>query len=847
MELPIEKYRNKITEIIVDNSVVIVVGETGCGKTTQVPRYLYEAGLATDGRIGVTEPRRIAAISAAEFVAGQIGCKLGEEVGFQIRFNESTTEGTKVKFMTDGILLQEAKSDPLFLRYKVLIFDEAHERGIYTDFALGLVKRALAQRSDLKVVVMSATLEAGKFAKFFGEAPIISVEGRMYPVDERFMTEQEMRDALTLLNPKRGQEIEALAAFMAQKIHQSGLPGDILIFMPGEAEIHRVMRHIEFLNLSGLNVLAAYGNMNPDQQRRIFNHVIGRKVVVATNIAETSITIDGVVHVIDSGLIKESCFNSKTGIGALKVVEHSKAGLEQRKGRAGRTQLGICWRLFTKEEYEEGRWQYRRDWDEVGRPDYTKPEIQRSDLAGVVLRLAGIGIKNVESFDYIDAPSFEMLHGAVKTLEAIGAITEDRNVTEVGEKILDLPLDPRIGRMILEAQKFGCVREISAIAAKLSVRDFFVRPKDKEHEADAAKRQFIDKRSDLLTALAVLDAYEGYGWDRRWASENFLNWKAIEEALSIRRQIEDILERFGIELTSVGYHLPKDQYSLTEEEKRQEEEIGKAVLAGFIENLARSGYRHTYDRMSQTGGTLYIHPSSVLFGGYGAELLVAISIVETSRVFARDCQEVQVDWVLEAAPQAVKIKRTEARKGYFSESYTVYERVLLNGALLKEKEVPATEEEIRKADKDRLERNNLFMLPVFREIDIARQERIDAADKEDAELLKKREEKAQKKAASKQQEADEIAEQGRRKAIWQEYQQKLTEVEQKYKKYPGWGIYNFPIGSDGLPHDYQGEDGRTYSFDQDFFEVLPEKRVACWGYVTQWGHPTKVALVLEVE
>ena len=687
MQLPIDKYRELIEVTVLENPATIIVGETGSGKTTQVPGYLYETGFAEDGCIGVTEPRRIAAISAAEFVASQVGCDVGEEVGFQIRSNNSTSEKTKIKFMTDGILLQEIKSDPLFSRYSVLIFDEAHERGLNTDFLLGLVKRALAKRDDLKVVVMSATLEAEKFAEFFGGAPILKVEGRMYPVEVRYLTEHDIQEAIALLNPQQGQEIEALAAFAVEKIRRSGDLGDILIFMPGEAEIHRVIRNIESLEITGVEVFPVHGSMSPDDQRKIFESVRGRKVAVATNIAETGITVEGVVHVIDSGLIKESNFDPRTGIGTLKVVEHSKAGLEQRRGRAGRTQPGICWRLFSDYEYDKVRYQFQRSYDEEDRLEYTKPEIQRSDLAGVVLRLIDIGIKDVEGFDYVDTPSLEMMHGAVDTLHAIGAITDEREMTEVGKKILDIPLDPRHGRMILEAEKFGCVEEVVAIAAGLSLRRFFLRPKDKEDEADSAKRRFVDGRSDLLTAIAVMDEYKRSGRDRRWASDNFINWKAVEEALSVRKQIEEILESLGIKFSRVGYHLPKNQFALTSEEKAQGEAIGKAVLAGFMENLAMLAGRHAYNKLSeQSGRQLFIHPASVLFGN-GPQLLLPTEIVETTKVFACNCQAVELDWLLEVAPHAVTIERSEPTKDFFSDEYHSYEETKFNGNTIQSKRI----------------------------------------------------------------------------------------------------------------------------------------------------------------
>lgn len=699
--LPIEKHRRVIEEAVRDNQVTVLVGETGSGKTTRVPLYLYEAGLAKQGRIGVTQPRRIAAISVAEYVAAGMGCRVGEEVGFQIRFNDATTEGTKIKFMTDGILLQEAKSDPLFSRYDVLVFDEAHERGLNTDFCLGLAKRALAQRPELKVVVMSATIDAEKFAAFFNNAPIVRIEGRMFPVEVRYLDRADVMEAKNLLNLKRGQETEAYAAYRVDRIHRSASPGDILVFMPGEAEIHRTIRMIEDFGHSGLTVFPVFGNMNPDDQRRIFSRTRGRKVVVATNIAETSITVDGVVHVVDSGLIRETDFDPKSGIGSLKVVEHSKAGLEQRKGRAGRTQPGVCWRLFSEEEFEKGRYEYRRNWGKEERPEFTKPEIQRSDLAGVVLRLIGIGIKDVENFELPDAPSREMIVNAVLTLQAIGALTPSFDITPLGEKLLDLPVEPRIGRMIIAAEEFGCVEEVIAIAAKLSVRDLHMRPKGKEFEADAAKQKFQDQRSDLLTALTVVRVYEENRRDRRWASENFLNWKAIEELINIREQLRNILEGLGVKITSVAYRLPKDQFDLKEEEKKQGEAVGKAVTAGLIQNFAVSaGYRHSYRR---TNGLVHIHPSSSVFNPEPG-FIVSDSVTTTSgpkgdKTWARDCQEVKAQWLQEIAPHAVQVEMTGPRRRLFSfssesDDYLVTKIIRFNGIVISEEELPAEGPEV---------------------------------------------------------------------------------------------------------------------------------------------------------
>lgn len=689
-----DAYRREIEGMVTANRATVIEGPTGSGKTTRIPPFLYEGGYAGARLIGVMEPRRIAAISTAEFVALRYGCRVGEEIGYQIRFDDTTREGTRIKYMTDGILLQEAKSDPLFSRYGVLVFDEAHERGINSDFGLGLAKRAMKAREDLKVVVMSATMDAAKYAAFLETDAIVRVEGRMYPVEERFLEQEDIEAAYAKFRLKEEKReahlIEALAAHMVEKIHRTDGKGDILIFMPGEAEIFRTIRFIEELGMAGMSILPIYGNMSPDEQRRIFESVSGRKVIVATNIAETSITVPGVRHVVDSGLIKESGFDPRTGIGSLKVVEHSRAGLEQRKGRAGRLEDGICWRLFRKENYEVIRPQYRRNQDEVLRPEYTKPEIQRSDLAGVVLRLLGLGIKDVENFELPDPLPKEAVRHALETLEAIGAMSKEREVTEIGEKILELPLEPRIGRMILAAEEFGCVDEMMTIAAKLSVRDVFVRPRDKEkeEEADRAKMRFCDRRSDFLTLLTVVKMYEQSGRSRDWASANFLNWKALDEILDIRGQIQEILERQGVNIGSAGYLLPKNQNALTAEEEAQGDAIGKALAAGLIQNIAFLRGLHSYERNDDE---VYIHPSSVLMDEFDPPIIMSASVVKTKRAYARDCGIVKERWLEEIAPQATRREIVGPQKKYSSDEgeYEVFERFYFQERLVSEKSVTA--------------------------------------------------------------------------------------------------------------------------------------------------------------
>ena len=677
--LPISQYREYIVQTVRDNQVTILVGETGSGKTTQVPVYLLDAGFGQRGRIGITQPRRLAATSVAEYVADRMGCRVGEEVGYQIRFDDTTTEGTRISFMTDGILLQEAKSDPLFSRYEVLVFDEAHERNLNTDFGLGLVKHALNTRDDLKVVIMSATIDADKFSAFFGGAPIINVEGKMYPVEVRYLDAVDERDAQDLFMDR---SMEALAAFKVDQIHRSGKPGDILVFMPGKDEIYKTIRFIEQLHHLDLHPIAVYGDMTPQEQRRIFDRFQGRKVIVATNIAETSITIDGVVHVVDSGLVKQTDFDPNTGIQSLEVVEHSKAGLEQRRGRAGRTQPGECWRLFLPTEYDTGRFPYQRG-SKKNRDQFTKPEILRTDLAGVVLRMIGIGITDVENFEFVDMPAPGVIHNAYETLKALGALNADNKITTLGHRLLELPVEPRIGRMILAAEDYGCVYDIVTIAASLSVRDVFRRPKDKEDEADAAKARFTDPRSDFLTILNVVEQYLANQGIREWTQDNFLNYRALEQLLNIREQLLEILERLRVEVASIRYRTPKDRFDPSPKEKAQAEAIGKAVTAGLIQNLSILSRGVDYVR---NGDLVRIHPGSGLFSEL-PRLLTCDSIVKTKTRkggmmnFARSCQEVELSWVEEIAPHLLKTEVETTPSWSYSpeEGYVYQSRTYLAG------------------------------------------------------------------------------------------------------------------------------------------------------------------------
>ena len=615
MHLPIWDARERILSVLRDHQVVIVVGETGSGKTTGLPVILHEAGYAYQGKIGITEPRVIAATSVAEFVARQMNTKLGGLVGYQVRFDDTTANSTAIKFMTDGILLRELQLDPDLKKYSLIMVDEAHERSQNIDFVLGLLKDALKRRKDLRVVVASATIDHEKFSRYFGDAPIVNVSGRMFPVS---MVWSEGRIADRDMSNEVVRTIE--------RIHLREPDGDVLVFMTGEAEIKSVIKDLEDRKLSGLVALPAYGTLAPTDQRKIFDSYPGlRKVVVATNIAETSITIDGVVYVIDSGLVKQTHFHAHSGIESLDTIEHSQAGCNQRAGRAGRTQPGVCYRMFTKEDFSE-------------RPKFTEPEIRRVSLAGVVLTMEKIGIENVEEFDFVDPPEKAAFHEAYEALIALGAIRKGKKgLTKLGESMAHLPLEPRIARMVLEADKYGCVDAVTTVAAFLSARNVYLRPREKEREADAAHQRFRDGRSDLMSYLKIWKAFQTEKRSSQWCHENFLNGKALREVEDIREQLLRTLKRNDVAISTNG----------------SDEQIMKAIAAGLVYNLFSRENRHEYTGVLRSCYGVFVHPSSGLF--YGApKWLVATRIAETSKRFAHGCSAVDPSWLPDLVPHLVE-------------------------------------------------------------------------------------------------------------------------------------------------------------------------------------------------
>ncbi|KAL6765945.1 DEAH-box nuclear pre-mRNA splicing factor [Haematococcus lacustris] len=624
--LPVWQAKGEFVRMINNHQTTILVGETGSGKTTQIAQFIAEAGYAQNRKfIACTQPRRVAAMSVARRVADEMDVILGEEVGYSIRFEELTGPKTFVKFLTDGMLLREAMTDPLLERYSVIILDEAHERTLATDVLFGLIKEVLKQRPDLKLVVMSATLEAEKFQNYFLDAPLMKVPGRLHPV-EIFYTQEPERDYL-----------EAAIRTVVQ-IHTCEPPGDILLFLTGEEEIEDACRKInkEVQQLGDrvgpVKVLSLYSTLPPQQQQRIFEPApppareggpAGRKIVISTNIAETSLTIDGIVYVIDPGFAKQKVYNPRIRVESLLVSPISRASAHQRAGRAGRTQPGKCFRLYTEASFN-------RDLQEQ-----TYPEILRSNLGSVVLQLKKLGIDDLVHFDFMDPPAPETLMRALELLNYMGAIDDDGNLTPVGNTMSEFPLDPQLAKMLVAAPEFRCSNEILSIAAMLSVPNVFMRPKEAQKAADEAKARFTHIDGDHLTLLNVYHAYKSHNEDPSWCYDNFLNMRALKSADSVRTQLVRICTRMQIKLVSTPF-----------DDKNYYNNIRKALVAGYfmqVAHLERQGMYLTVKDNQQ----VHLHPSTCL--GQKPEWVLYQEFVLTSKNYIRTVVDIKGDWLIDIA------------------------------------------------------------------------------------------------------------------------------------------------------------------------------------------------------
>ncbi|KAK2146555.1 hypothetical protein LSH36_600g01084 [Paralvinella palmiformis] len=628
-KLPIYTTRHRLLKALQPMSSAIVIGETGSGKTTQLPQYLYESGQHKKLMIACTQPRRVAAITVAQRVAEEMGDQLGHTVGYCVRFEDCTGKDTKIKYMTDGMLLREAIHDPLLKRYSTVILDECHERTIHTDVLFGVVKKAQAERKErgmilLKIIVMSATMDVDHFSNYFNKAPVLYIEGRQYTVKIMYTSE-----------PQSDYVFSALAAVF--QVHEESPPNeDILVFLTGQEEIESAVKSIKDIakDLSQdsppLIVCPMYAALPSNLQLRIFQHTPkgSRKVIVATNIAETSITIHGIKHVIDTGKVKAKVFNPFSGLDLLKVVNTSKAQAWQRSGRAGREAPGTCYRLYTESEYDQMR-------------DNTLPEIQRCNLSSVILQLLALGIEDVLNFDFMDKPSKESLENAVNQLELLGAVIKDikPKLTPEGRKMADFPLEPRLAKVILAAKDHSCLEEILTIVSALSVDSVYHTPASKKDDAVAVRNKFMASEGDHLTLLNIYRAYKGVNCNKQWCHDNFLNGRNLRTAVDVKKQLKEICTRQQLPVESCGQDTTA---------------IRKCLCAGFFMNAAELQKEGQYVTVSSRK-PVSIHPSSSIFQCKPAYVIYN-ELIQTSKCYMRDLSVVDADWLYDVAPSYFRRK-----------------------------------------------------------------------------------------------------------------------------------------------------------------------------------------------
>ena len=615
-KLPIDAYEKEIKEAVMAHQVVIVESPTGSGKTTRIPRFLLGIeGLSSLGMIGVTEPRKNATTWVAHFVATELGVEVGEEVGHQIRFNRRVGPQTKIKFMTDGILLREIQEDRFLRAYSAIVVDEAHERSQNIDFILGLLKSVLVKRLDLKVIVTSATIDTKKFSNFFDGAPVIKVPGRLYPVEVIYRPVTLPQD-----KQKWSETYTTAAARLVREIHQHQAKGDILVFMPGLDDINLTITTLEEMKLAGLEIFSAHSDMSAEDMNRIHEDYPGRrKVIVGTNILETSVTVDGLVYEIDSGFVKLAGYDTLLGLASLIRVEHSQMGCLQRTGRVGRTQAGYCYRLFSEANF-------------LARQIHTLPEILRTELASVLLSMKSLGIHNVRKFDFVDSPDKVSLQIAHKTLARLGAIQLGGNLTTVGTLMAKLPVEPQSSAMIIAGDARGCLDEILTVVAFRSLGRLFHRPRGKEEQADKAKQQFVVQGSDYLTSLKVWNHFLVNHKSRIWARDHFLNYHLLCEVGLLREQLTKELIASGFEITSNPDPI----------------QIAKCITVGLIENVCKRNGSKSFRYTNGTNG-LYVFPGSVVWGS-NPRMFVCNQIRNNgSKSYGVDCQAIKPEWLYEVA------------------------------------------------------------------------------------------------------------------------------------------------------------------------------------------------------
>lgn len=649
--LPVSQRKVEIQKLLSEHQIIVVAGETGSGKTTQLPKMCLELGFGNLGMIGHTQPRRIAARSVAARIAEELETELGGLVGYKVRFNDQISDDTQIKLMTDGILLAEIQNDRFLNQYSCLIIDEAHERSLNNDFILGYLKQLLPRRRDLKLIITSATIDVERFSKHFNNAPIIEVSGRTYPVEVRYrpVVEEDDQDQLQgILNA-------------VDELQAEGR-GDILIFMNGEREIRDTAEALQKQNLKHTEILPLFARLSAQEQNKIFHPSGLNRIVLATNVAETSLTVQGIKYVIDPGTARISRYSYRTKVQRLPIEPISQASANQRKGRCGRVSEGICIRLYSEEDFNS-------------RPEFTDPEILRTNLASVILQMTALGLDDIEAFPFVDAPDKRHIQDGIKLLEELGAFEtvqtksgEKRLLTRVGRQLAQLPVDPRLAKMILSAVNFGCVYEMMIIVSALSIQDPRERPQEKQQASDEKHRRFADKKSDFLAFLNLWRYLQEQQKEssknqfRRQCQKDFLNYLRIREWQDIYHQIRLTVREMGLPINS---------------EKAEYQQIHTALLSGLLSHIGlKEAEKQQY--LGARNAHFAIFPNSVLFKKQ-PKWVMAAELVETSKLWGRMVAEIEPEWIEPLAEHLIKKSYSEPRWSKSRGAVIADEKVTLYG------------------------------------------------------------------------------------------------------------------------------------------------------------------------
>ncbi len=661
-DLPISAKRDEIAALIQQHQVIILCGETGSGKTTQLPKICLELGRGFQGQIGHTQPRRLAAITVAQRIATELKTELGQGVGYKIRFQAKEDSSTLVKLMTDGILLAEIKSDPYLSRYDTLILDEAHERSLNIDFLLGYMKWLLPKRPDLKLIVTSATIDPERFSKHFNGAPIINVSGRTYPVEMRYRpigvdAEQNDHDMLQGI-------IDAAA-----ELHRDRA-GDMLVFLSGEREIREAAEALRKHHPPGYDILPLYSRLSGKEQAQIFQPHKKLRIVLATNVAETSLTVPGIRCVIDTGLARISRFSQRSKIQQLPIEPIAQASANQRSGRCGREAPGICIRLYSEDDFKQ-------------RAEFTQPEILRTNLASVILQMKSLRLSDIDQFPFLEPPADKMIRSGVRSLHELGALDDGERLTDIGRRLTHFPLDPQFGRMLLAAEQFDCLNEVLTIVSALSIQDPRERPSDKAKYADEKHRAYKNEHSDFLSFLTLWREFQAEkktlssNQFRKYCRENFLSYMRLKDWQDIRRQL--------FELASKTLKLNVNSNDA------DDDAIHQALLSGLV---TRIGFKHEESEyLGARQLKFHIHPASSLFKKKPKWIMVAEQ-VETTRVYGRTAAAIKPEWIEKIAPHLIKHQYYEPHWSKKSGQAMVYEQVMLFGLVIsKGRKVPLSRTE----------------------------------------------------------------------------------------------------------------------------------------------------------